>query len=239
MLTSLRSIILNSRRDQSKWSLKSHFILDLSPLKMVLFISLVVATREEINIWKPATDTMKSSQTWTKRPKWFTHTLTTHFAQSKDTSTLLEHSWTAKCMGSVKFTISKKTSGTKLTAWELQDLVLLSVLSKTTLSLHSGVESTRRILLTPLNAMISPKTSGKRLLLRVKIPSMVRLTNRIGFLGTWVLRTKLPTMKSWFSEEKVPSLNRSSMGASYSMPKQWRSKKRESLWIRAPSWIPH
>jgi len=172
-----------------------------------------------------------------KKPKWFTLTLITHFAQSKATSTWLEHSWIAKSMASVKFTISKRISGSKLIAWELQDLVLLSVLSKTTLSLHLEAGLIKRILLTLLSAMISLKTSGKRLLLRVQIPTMAPLTNLIGFLVTWVLLIKLLTMKSWFSEAKVPLLSRSSMDASYSTSKQWRSKKEESWWIHAPSWI--
>lgn len=88
--------------------------------------------------------------------------LITLFAQLKASSMLLELLSTAKSMASVRSMTSKRTNGSKLTAFALLDPELLSVLSKTTTSLHLEEELTRRISLTRLSATIFQRMCGKK-----------------------------------------------------------------------------
>ena len=127
---------------------------------------------------------------------------------------------------------SRKTNGSKSIVFVWLDPELLSPHSRTTTSLLLEEGLIRRTSLTQLNATTSLKMCGKK----SRVQPWTRL---LGSLDTWVFLIRSLITKSSSSEERVPLLNKSSMDASYSTSKKWRSLRKESSLILAHSWTPH
>ena len=83
---------------------------------MVEFILLVDVTKEETNILRSVTDTMKFLQILMKKHLWSILTLTILCVQLRASSMLLEHLLIVKFTDFVKFTIFKRINGNKLIA---------------------------------------------------------------------------------------------------------------------------